>query len=77
MQRDRWNRPETSANFGNPEFTPVEWDDTTTEGVVYCRGDYDDVCVIQKVSETKIEWAYGAWADRATLVYGDDRIRRV
>ena len=76
MTKDKFGRPETSINFGNPAFTPVEWDKTTTQDVIYCRGDYDETCVIQKIDNAlgKITWAYGKWSERATLTYGDDRL---
>ena len=76
MRRDRFGRSGESLNYGREEFTAVEWDDVTTAGVVYLRGNYDDVCVIQKVDTTtrKITWAYGAWAQRASLTYGTDRL---
>ncbi|MCQ2377996.1 MAG: hypothetical protein MJ016_02150 [Victivallaceae bacterium] len=76
MTKDKFGRPETSINFGNPSFTLVEWDETTTPDVIYSRGDYDEVCVIQKIDNAagKISWAYGKWSDRTTLEYGDDRI---
>ena len=76
MSKDKFNRPADSLNYGREEFTAVEWDSTTTAGVVYLRGDYADTCVIQKVDTTarKITWAYGAWSQRASLTYGTDRL---
>ena len=76
MSNDKFNRPAQSLNYGRKEFTPVEWDDTTTDGVIYLRGDYSDSCIIQKVdnSAKTITWAYGAWANRANLTYGNDRL---
>ena len=73
---DRFGRPEKSINYGVEEFTAVEWDSTTTAGIVYLRGDYADTCLIQKVDRTaqKISWAFGPWADRASLTYGNDRL---
>jgi len=76
--RDQFGRPCDSVNYGRQDFTAVEWDDTTTANVIYLRGDYSDQCVIQKVDKTarKITWAYGAWANRASLEYGTDRLVR-
>lgn len=77
MNKDIFGRPAESVNYGREEFTACEWDDTTTAGVIYLRGDYADNCVIQKVDTTnrKITWAYGAWANRASLAYGSDRLK--
>ena len=76
MSHDKFNRPEQSLNFGKEDFTPVQWDDTTTSNVIYLRGDYADECLIQKVDSTAktITWAYGAWANRENLAYGNDRL---
>ena len=35
MRKDVYGRPAESLNYGRDEFTAVEWDDTTTEGVIY------------------------------------------
>lgn len=74
MQTDKMGRPDTSLNYGNREFIAVEWDDTTTVDTLYLRGDYADACVIKRIANNKIEWAYGAWSNRASLVYGTDRL---
>jgi hypothetical protein len=76
MQKDKFGRPQNSINYGNEKFTAVEWDNTTTPGVTYVRGDYAEVCVIKKIDNNNktITWAYGAWADRASLEYGNDRL---
>ena len=78
MQRDKFGRPENSVNYGIDKFTPVEWDETTTEGTIYLRGDYDETCLIQRidVDEGKIGWAFGSWTKRASLEYGNDRLVR-
>ena len=76
MQKDKFGRPPTSINYGSDKFIAVEWDSTTTPGVTYLRGDYADVCVIKRIDNNTgtVTWAVGAWADRASLTYGDDRI---
>lgn len=76
--KDKFGRPAESVNFGREEFTAVEWDDTTTAGVIYLRGDYAESCVIQRVDTTnrRITWAYGKWTQRSSLQYGTDSLVR-
>ena len=79
MQKDKWGRPANSLNYGVEKFTAVEWDSTTTANVTYLRGDYADTCVIKRIDNAtgKITWARGAWANRASLAYGNDRLLNV
>lgn len=79
MQTDKFGRPVNSINYGSDDFIAVEWDTTTTPGVTYLRGDYADECVIKKIDSNNhtISWAKGAWANRASLEYGDDRILNI
>jgi len=61
----------------NPEMTfrkdkkPYQID--SSNGTTYLRFDAADICAIHKITVqgtvTTITWAYGAWADRATLTY--------
>ena len=76
MQKDKFGRTPDSINYGADKFIAVEWDSTSTPGVTYLRGDYNDPCVIQKIDNNThtITWAVGNWADRTTLNYGSDRI---
>ena len=73
---DKFGRPVTSINCGREDFTICGWDETTTPGVIYLRGDYADICIICRIdlSAGTVTWARGAWADRASLEYGDDRL---
>jgi len=79
MQKDKFGRPANSINYGLEKFTAVEWDSTTTPGVTYLRGDYADPCVIKRIDTVNhtIKWGKGAWANRASLNYGNDRILNV
>lgn len=78
MQRDKFNRPVESIHYGKEDFVAVEWDSTSSPGVVYLRGDYDDVCIIQKVDTNSgtITWGFGSWENRLGLSYGSDRLIR-
>ena len=79
MQKDKFGRPPTSVNYGQEKFTAVEWDSTTTPNVTYLRGDYADVCIIKRIDTVNgtITWAYGEWANRSSLEYGNDRLVNV
>ena len=73
---DKFGRPVTSINCGREDFTICAWDDTSTDGVIYLRGDYAADCVICQIDLTAgtVGWARGAWSGRTGLTYGDDRI---
>ena len=57
----------------NPEYGAYQVDASAEDGTVYIRYANDNICAITRISTadgvTTIEWAYGAWADRASLTY--------
>ena len=71
---DQYGRPSThpfSKDASNP-LAAYQVDDAT-EGVTYVRFQADDECVIQKIatadSITTVTVGFGAWTNRASLVY--------
>lgn len=78
MQKDIFGRPANSMNYGD-RFRAVEWDDTSTPGVIYLRGDYANPCIIKRIDNNNrtVKWARGNWTSRTILSYGDDRMLNV
>lgn len=76
MAKDEFGVPRESLRYGRGEFCPVGWDNSSTAGVTYLRGDYDSSCLICRIDEAAgtVTWAFGAWSNRTRLSYGDDRI---
>lgn len=71
MQIDQYGFEATSVDFHKRKLQPYRV--AETGDITYlCFGD-GDLRPIHRItktgSETVIEWAYGAWADRATLSY--------
>ncbi len=65
---DHFGRRQNSVDFRGPDPLPYVIDD---------QGDVTYVCffdspkrAIHRIKDGKVEVAYGAWADRATLTYG-------
>lgn len=67
---DPYGRRRGSVNYRASNPVPCEVDETT-EGVTYIRYGSNDVCPIMRVrtanGETTIDWAYGAWVNRASV----------
>ena len=76
--RDIWGRTHLDPGYNTVPQKPYEIDSPASgDGVTYIRYENKDTCAIHRVTvatsngrkTTKIEIAYGAWADRATLEY--------
>ncbi len=71
MQIDQYGFEATSEYFHRRMLQPYRV--AETEGVTYICFDAAPRRPIHRVTktaaETVVEWAYGAWADRETLVY--------
>ncbi len=71
MQIDQYGFEATSVDFHRRKLQPYH----VAEGgdITYLCFDNGDLRPIHRItktgSETVIEWAYGAWSDRATLSY--------
>lgn len=74
MTRDKFYRRNDQYEFGNPNWTTAQIDESS-EGVTYMRATLDSPCVIRRISVvdniTTIEFAFGEWESRSTLTYKD------
>lgn len=75
MLYDCYGFPRTSSEFQRGERRPA--DIAEADNYTYIRFTLDTTCAIQRIDKsvsgvTSIRWAYGAWADRATLDYSAD-----
>lgn len=72
---DAWGRPAYNSNYRNAANRPAAYMVATSGAATYVCFSADDERVIQRISTadgvTTIMFAFGAWANRGSLEYGE------
>lgn len=70
---DQYGRPAWLAEYNNESEAPAPYQVDESDSVTYIRYSADAECAVRRITVsgtvTTIEWAFGAWEERATLQY--------